>query len=62
MDTRESSASKADAHVVQEVRQDHPHACTGGYVYLGYTAIDADGEEVELIERLPCRRCVEEAS
>jgi hypothetical protein len=31
-----------------------------GYVYLGYTAIDEDtGDEVELIERLPCRRCTE---
>ena len=38
--------------------QDHPHACMGGYVYLGYTAIDEEtGEEVERIEALPCRRC-----
>jgi hypothetical protein len=36
--------------------QDHPHACMDGYVYLGYT--DDDGEEQ--IEKLPCRRCVEE--
>jgi hypothetical protein len=36
--------------------QDHPHACWDGYVYLGYT--DEDGEEQ--IEKLPCRRCVEE--
>ena len=58
MDAPESSAR--DAHVVQEVRQDHPHACMDGYVYLGYTAIDEDtGDEVELIERLPCRRCTE---
>jgi hypothetical protein len=40
-----------------EVReQDHPHACWDGYIYLGYT--DEDGEE--RIEKLPCRRCVEE--
>jgi hypothetical protein len=38
--------------------QDHPHACSDGYVYLGYT--DDDGEEQ--IEKLPCRRCVEEGS
>jgi hypothetical protein len=39
--------------------QDHPHACTGGYVYLGYTATDEEtGEEVERVEALPCRRCV----
>ena len=42
--------------------QDHPHACTGGYVYLGYTALDEEtGEEVERIEALPCRRCTSEA-
>jgi hypothetical protein len=30
----------------------------GGYVYLGYTAIDEEtSEEVERIEALPCRRC-----
>jgi hypothetical protein len=38
--------------------QGHPHACWDGYVYLGYT--DDDGEEQ--IEKLPCRRCVEEGS
>jgi hypothetical protein len=38
--------------------QDHPHACWDGYVYLGYT--DEAGEEQ--IEKLPCRRCVEEGS
>jgi hypothetical protein len=42
--------------------QDHPHACMGGLVYLGYTAVDEEtGEELERIEALPCRRCAEEA-
>ena len=42
--------------------QDHPHACLNGYVYLGYTVLDEEtGEEVEMVERLPCRRCAEEA-
>jgi hypothetical protein len=40
----------------EERGQDHPHACWDGYIYLGYT--DEDGEEQ--IEKLPCRRCVEE--
>jgi hypothetical protein len=41
--------------------QDHPHACTGEYVYLGYTATDEEtGEEVERVEALPCRRCAED--
>jgi len=30
-----------------------------GYVFLGYTA-DVDGEEVEFVEALPCRRCAED--
>jgi hypothetical protein len=41
----------------EERGQDHPHCCWDGYVYLGYT--DEDGEEQ--IEKLPCRRCVEES-
>ena len=40
--------------------QDHPHACMDGYVYLTYTAFDEEtGEEVERVEALPCRRCME---
>jgi hypothetical protein len=43
--------------------QDHPHACMGGFVYLGYTAVDEEtGEELERIEALPCRRCSEAAA
>jgi hypothetical protein len=35
---------------------------TAHYIYLGYTAFDEKtGEEVERVEALPCRRCVEEA-
>jgi hypothetical protein len=41
--------------------RDHPHACLNGYVYLDYTVFDEEtGEEVERVEALPCRRCVEE--
>lgn len=42
------------------VEQDHPHACLDGFVYLGYTDVDEEtGEEIERVEALPCRRCVE---
>jgi hypothetical protein len=42
--------------------QEHPHACLDGYVYLGYIVFDQEsGEEVELVESLPCRRCALEA-
>ena len=42
--------------------QDHPHACMNGYVYLGYTYLSEEtGDEVEAFERIPCRRCANEA-
>ena len=35
-----------------------PHACTDGVVYIGHLVEDpGTGEEVEVIEVLPCRRC-----
>ena len=39
---------------------ERPHACTDGVVYIGYL-VEQDGEEVEVIEAVPCRRCAEEA-
>ena len=34
-----------------------PHGCIDGWVYLGFEGEDRDGELVEEIERVPCRRC-----
>ncbi len=35
-----------------------PHACMNGLVYIGHMAVDPEtGEEVEVIEAVPCRRC-----
>jgi hypothetical protein len=36
--------------------QDHLHACIDGWVYLGFEGEDENGELVEEIERVPCRR------
>jgi hypothetical protein len=36
--------------------EETPHACMGGWVFLGYE--DEDGEEV--IEAVPCKRCRQE--
>ena len=37
---------------------ERPHACTDGVVYIGHLAEDpGSGEEVEVIEAVPCRRC-----
>jgi hypothetical protein len=35
--------------------RDHPHACTDGVVYIGHL-VEEDGEEVEVVEAVPCRR------
>jgi hypothetical protein len=36
-----------------------PHACTDGVVYVGHIVEDpGSGEEVEVVEAVPCRRCV----
>jgi hypothetical protein len=34
-----------------------PHGCYEGIVYLGRLVVEEDGEEVEVIEAVPCRRC-----
>ena len=40
--------------------QDHPHACLNGRIYLGYTYVGEDGDEVEASEAILCRRCLED--
>ena len=37
--------------------QETPHGCIDGFVYLGFEGEDENGEYVEEIERVPCRRC-----
>jgi hypothetical protein len=34
-----------------------PHGCYDGWVYLGFEGEGENGEHVEEIERVPCRRC-----
>ena len=36
--------------------EDGPHACYDGLVYVGHL-VEVDGEEVEVVEAIPCRRC-----
>jgi len=62
MDIHTISPSYDPFHVAphDDEIQGHPHACLNGYVYLGYTVVDEEtGEEVEMVERLPCRRCAD---
>ena len=35
--------------------------CYEGWVYMGYEGVDEDGEHVEVIERVACRRCNRES-
>ena len=40
---------------------ERPHACTDGIVFIGHLVVGEDGEEIEVIDAVPCRRCAEEA-
>jgi hypothetical protein len=49
--------SSAPAHPSTE---ETPHACLEGVVYIGHLVEDLEtGEEVEVIEAVPCRRCAD---
>jgi hypothetical protein len=58
VDTRESSAPAHPSNGDHDLHhdQDHPHACCEGVVYIG-RLVEEDGEEVEIFEAVPCRRC-----
>jgi hypothetical protein len=39
-----------------------PHGCYRGFVFVGHLAVDPEtGEEAEVIESVPCRRCADSA-
>jgi hypothetical protein len=39
---------------------ERPHACCQGVVYIGHVVEDpGTGEEVEVTEAVPCRRCAD---
>jgi hypothetical protein len=37
--------------------EERPHGCYDGWVYLGFEEEDENGEPVEVIEPVRCRRC-----
>jgi hypothetical protein len=39
---------------------DTPHGCYDGLVFIGHL-VEEDGEEVEIVEAVPCRRCADRA-
>jgi hypothetical protein len=34
-----------------------PCACMNGTVYIGHLVVGDDGEELEVVDAVPCRRC-----
>jgi hypothetical protein len=39
-----------------KIRDDRPHACYEGLVFVGHL-VEEDGAEVERVEAVPCCRC-----
>jgi hypothetical protein len=67
-----SSKSKSTARPARPSTEDHddtveahysglerPHACIEGFVYVGHLVEDEHGDEVEVIEAVPCSRCAD---
>jgi hypothetical protein len=42
---------------VPAATEESPHGCYDCWVYMGFEGEDESGEHVEVIERVPCRRC-----
>ena len=53
MDTKHSTAGTLAPHPSTEER---PCACYDGLVFIGHL-VEEDGEEAEVVEAVPCRRC-----
>ncbi len=51
-----------DAHYsgLERLRSE-AHGCYGGLVFIGHLVEDECGEEVEVVEAVPCRRCLDKA-
>jgi len=61
MDTKKFTAhdDSVEAHYAGLERLAAPHGCIGGYLFIGHLVVDEeDGEEREIIESAPCRRCI----
>jgi hypothetical protein len=49
-----------EAHYSGLEHLDAPHACTDGVVYVGHLVEDPEtGDETEVEEAVPCRRCAD---
>jgi hypothetical protein len=48
-----------ETHYAALERLEPPHGCLDGMVYIGHLVEGEDGEEVEVFEAVPCRRCAD---
>ena len=55
--SRRDAHEDVEAHYASLERLEAPHGCISGVVYIGEMAIGEDGEEVEVIHPMLCRRC-----
>ncbi len=63
--TRDDDTVEAHHSCLARLEAPHgtPHGCYDGLVFIGHLAVDPEtGEEVEIVEAVPCRRCASEAS
>jgi hypothetical protein len=57
MATEKSSAPAQTSSEDHDHQDERPHICTDGVVYIGHMVVGEDGEEVEVLEAVRCRRC-----
>ncbi len=57
---RPSTENHADTVEAHYASLERPHACYEGVVFIGHLVEDpGTGEEVEVFEAVPCRRCAD---
>ncbi len=56
----ERSLAHSGRYPRPDAHEESPHGCIDGWVYLGFEGEDENGERVEEIVRVPCRRCHDE--
>jgi hypothetical protein len=49
--------TKSITHPAPTDTRKAPHGCYDGTVFIGHLVEDECGEEVEVFEAVPCRRC-----
>ena len=62
LEAHHSCLGRLEALAILKAPHGTPHACLNGLVYIGHLVEDPEtGEEVEIVEAVPCRRCADSA-